>query len=154
MDFVQRVLTRRAVVVLVSDFLGQTHTAQREVAGHLKRGAVFNATLGQVSLASLRQVRRRHDVIAVQVIDRFELELPPLGRMILKDAETGEVLEIDAGNPQRRRAFAERQQRTQRELEKLFRSAAIDFIQLRTDQPYAAALGRFFETREKRRRRG
>ena len=37
---------------------------------------------------------------------------------------------------------------------KLFRGANIDSIQLRTDQPYASALGRFFETREKRRRHG
>jgi uncharacterized protein (DUF58 family) len=154
LDFVQRVLNRRAVVVLVSDFLGQTHTAEREVNAHLKRGAVFSATLGQVSLSALRRARRRHDVIAVQVVDRFELELPPLGRMILKDAETGEVAEIDTGNRSRRAAFTERQKRAQRELERLFRAADIDFIQLRTDQPYASALARFFDTREQRRLRG
>ncbi|MBX3746945.1 MAG: DUF58 domain-containing protein [Verrucomicrobiae bacterium] len=154
LDFVQRVVTRRAVVVLISDFLGQTRTAQRDIAGHLRRGVVFSATLGQVPLSSLRQARRRHDVVAVQVVDRFELELPPLGRMILKDAETGEVVEIDTGHRLRREGFTERQRRGQRELEKLFRSAAIDFIQLRTDQPYARALARFFETREKRRLRG
>jgi uncharacterized protein (DUF58 family) len=87
-------------------------------------------------------------------VDRFELELPPLGRMILKDAETGEAVKIDTGNATRRESFAERQRRAQEELERLFRSAAIDFIQLRTDQPYAGALARFFETREKRRLRG
>ncbi len=154
LQFAQRVLSRRAVVVLVSDFLGQTHTAARDISAHLRRGAVFSSTLGQVSLSALRQVRRRHDVVAVQVVDRFELELPPLGRVILKDAETGEVMEIDTGSRQRRAAFAERQRRSQAELERLFRSATIDFIQLRTDQPYATALARFFETREKRRRRG
>lgn len=154
LDVIQRVLTRRAVVVLISDFLGQTHTKSGEVSSHLRRGVVLNTTLGQVSLAALRQARRRHDVIAVQIVDRFELELPAIGRMILKDSETGEVVEIDTGNPARRTAFAERQQRAQRELERLFRSAAIDFIQLRTDQAYASALARFFETREKRRLRG
>jgi uncharacterized protein (DUF58 family) len=154
LDVLQRVLGRRAIVVLVSDFLGQTHTARGDMASHLKRGVVFSATLGQVPLSALRQVRRRHDVVAVQVVDRFELELPPLGRMILKDAESGEVVEIDTGNRVRRQAFAERQRRSQRELEKLFRSAAIDFLQLRTDQPYAAELARFFERREKRRHRG
>ena len=154
LDFLQRVVTRRSVVVLVSDFLGQTHTARRDVTAHLRRGALFNATLGQVSLSALRQARRRHDVIAVQIVDRFELELPTLGRMMLKDAETGDVIEIDTGPQLRREAFAERQRRTQRELKRLFRSAAIDFIRLRTDQPYAAALAHFFETREKRRRRG
>ncbi len=154
LDFLQRVQTRRAVVVLVSDFLGQTHTAASDMASHLKRGVVFSATLGQISLASLRQARRRHDVIAVHIVDRFELELPPLGRMLFKDAETGEVLEIDTGNHLRREAFRERQQRAQRELERLFRAAAVDFIQLHTDQPYATALAKFFETREHRRLRG
>ena len=42
----------------------------------------------------------------------------------------------------------------QADLARLFRSAGIDAIQLRTDQPYGAALGRFFETRERRRLRG
>ena len=64
------------------------------------------------------------------------------------------MFELDTGNRLRREAFAERQRRTQRELEKLFRAATIDFIQLRTDQPYAKALAKFFETREKRRLRG
>lgn len=154
LDFLQRVQTRRSVVVLVSDFLGQTHTSRNEVASHLKRGVVFGSTLAQISLSSLRQARRRHDVVAVQVVDRFELELPALGRMVFKDAETGEVMEIDTGNRVRREAFKERQRRTQRELEKLFRTASIDFIQLRTDQPYASALAKFFETRERRRLRG
>lgn len=58
-------------------------------------------------------------------------------------------MDIDAGNRVRREAFKERQRRT-RELEKLFRTASIDFIQLRTDQPYASALAKFFETRERR----
>ena len=49
---------------------------------------------------------------------------------------------------------AERQARAQADLARLFRSAGIDAIRLRTDQPYAAELGKFFETREKRRLRG
>lgn len=154
LDFLQRVQTRRSVVVLVSDFLGQTRTDRDDVASHLRRGVLFSGTLGQVPLSTLRQARRRHDLVAVQVVDRFELELPALGRMIFKDAETGEAIEIDTGNRVRRDAFRERQRRTQRELEKLFRSAAIDFIQLRTDQPYAGELAKFFETRERRRLRG
>ena len=50
-----------------------------------------------------------------------------------------------------RNAFKERQARAQAELAKLFRSANIDSIQLLTGVPYGAALGKFFETREKRR---
>ena len=53
-----------------------------------------------------------------------------------------------------RAAFAERQARSQADLARLFRSAGIDAIQLRTDRPYAVGLARFFETRERRRLHG
>jgi len=111
-------------------------------------------SLAQASLSMLRQANRRHDVVAVQITDRYELELPALGRLVLNDAETGEVVEINTGDERKRTAFAERQSRAQDDRARLFRSAGIDAIRLRTDQPYAAELGRFFETREKRRLRG
>jgi uncharacterized protein (DUF58 family) len=111
-------------------------------------------SLAQASFTMLRQANRRHDVVAVQIADRYELELPNLGRLVLNDAETGEVVEINTGDERKRAAFAERQARTQTELARLLRSAGIDAIRLRTDQPYGVELGRFFETREKRRMRG
>jgi uncharacterized protein (DUF58 family) len=152
--FLQKVLSRRSIVVLLSDFLGHTTVTRAQMAGHLRRGAVFSATLGQAPVAALKQAGRRHDVAAIQIVDRFELELPNLGRLILKDAETGEVVELNTADPRRRESFAERQKRSLRELERLFRTADIDLVQLRTDQPYAGALARFFEAREKRRLRG
>ena len=154
LEFMLRVLPHRAIVVILSDFLGQTAPTRLEIEAHLRRKAVFSETLGQTSFTVLRQVNRRHDVVAVQITDRFELQLPALGRLVLKDAETGEVVEVNTGDERKRAAFAQRQTRTQAELFKLFRGANIDSIQLRTDQPYASALGRFFETREKRRRHG
>jgi len=154
LKFLLRVLPHRSIVVILSDFLGQTAPTRPEIDAHLRRKAVLSETLGQASLTVLRQANRRHDVVAVQITDRFELELPALGRLVLKDAETGEVLEVNTGDERKRVAFAQRQARAQAELLKLFRSARIDSIQLRTDQPYAGALGRFFETREKRRRHG
>ncbi|MBK9138967.1 MAG: DUF58 domain-containing protein [Verrucomicrobia bacterium] len=154
LEFLSRVLTRRSIIVVVSDFLGQSAPSRREIAAHLRRKVVLSETLAQASLSSLRQANRRHDVVAVQVLDRFELRLPDLGYLVLKDAETGEVVEINTGDERRRRAFAERQERFQRDIRRIFASAGIDAIQLRTDQPYAAALGKFFEAREKRRRHG
>ncbi len=154
LDFLGRVLPHRAIVVVVSDFLGQSSPTRREMAAHLRRSVVLSETLGQASLTALRQANRRHDVVAVQITDRFELELPNLGYLVLKDAETGEVIEINSGDERRRRAFARRQSERQKDLRRLFSAAGIDSIQLRTDRPYAAELGRFFETREKRRRHG
>jgi uncharacterized protein (DUF58 family) len=154
LEFLSHVVHHRAIVVVLSDFLGQTAPTRREIAAHLRRKVVLSETLSQTSLVCLRQANRRHDVVAVQIVDRFELSLPKLGYLVLKDAETGEVVEINTGDDRRLHAFAKRQDRVQSDLRKLFRSANIDSIQLRTDRPYPAALGRFFEMREKRRRRG
>ncbi len=154
LEFLGRVTHHRAIVVILSDFLGQTKPSRADIDAHLRRRVILSETLAQTSAVALRQANRRHDVVAVQIVDRYEQELPALGRLILQDAETGELVEINTGDERKRKAFAERQVKAQDELARLFRSAAIDSIVLRTDQPYAAALGRFFEAREKRRRRG
>jgi uncharacterized protein (DUF58 family) len=117
----------------------------------LAAGAGVSAAALQTSL---RRANRRHDVVAVQITDRFELELPALGRLVLRDAETGEVVEINTSDARRRNQFTQRRAGAQAEQMRLFRTLGIDAIQVRTDQPYAAALGRFFETREKRRMHG
>ena len=87
---------------------------------------------------------RKHDVVAVQITDRYELELPALGRLILEDAETGEIVEVNTGQRSSRDAFALRQEKQRDDLARQFRSSGIDSIQLRTDEPYSAALGQIF----------
>ncbi len=129
--------------------------SQRKPAGKAFAAQMFNvASLAQASFTALRQANRRHDLVAVQVTDRYEMELPALGRLILRDAETGEVVEVNTGDARKRASFAERRTKAQADLARLFRSAGIDAIQLRTDQPYGVELARFFETRERRRLRG
>jgi uncharacterized protein (DUF58 family) len=154
LEFLSRVTAHRAIAVVLSDFLGQTSPSRADMAAHLRRHAVMTETLSRTSATALRQANRRHDVVAVQIADRFELDLPALGYLVLKDAETGEVVEVNTGDERKRSAFKQRQARAQSELRRLFLSAGIDSIQLRTNEPYAAALGRFFETRERRRRHG
>lgn len=151
-DFIMKVLRHKSIVIVISDFMGQTTPSRKDVMSYLKRNVVLSQNLGQASFFNLKQINRRHDLIAIQVIDKYELELPAVGRVILKDAETGEVLEVDTGNNLKRKGFRERQQRSQQELQKLFRSASIDSIPLKTDQDYAVALAQFFESREKRQR--
>jgi len=154
LDVLNRLARRHAIVVVISDFLFE----QRPPVGEGNRprpgGYLISPTLGASTLPVLRQTNRRHDVIAIQVVDRFEMELPALGRLLLTDAETGELVEINTHDARKRRAFAERRARHQEDLLRLLRSANIDAIEVRTDQPYAAALGYFFETRERRRRHG
>jgi uncharacterized protein (DUF58 family) len=138
LEFMARVTAHRAIAVVISDFITP------DAAG----------TLPKLTQTRLRMLNRKHDVVAVQITDRYELELPKLGRLILEDAETGEVVELNTASASGRDAFALRQEKQVGDLARQFRSSGIDSIQLRTDQPYGTALGKFFETREKRRLRG
>ena len=140
LEFMGRVLPHKAIVVVISDFIFPAGDG--------------NETLPRVIRTALRQANRRHDVVAVHVADRYELELPALGRLILEDAETGEIVELNTTHTASRDAFALRQEKQYADVVRQLRSSGIDSIQLRTDEPYAAALGRFFEAREKRRLRG
>jgi uncharacterized protein (DUF58 family) len=153
LEFLLRVTPHKAIAVVISDFIGSPAEAG-ESGGRLRPQIMLLESLAQASFSMLRHANRRHDVVAVQIADPYELELPALGRLVFQDAETGEIVEINTGDTRKRAAFAERQARAQKDLAKLFRSAGIDAIQLRTDQPYAAELGKFFETRERRRLRG
>ncbi len=130
LDFLNRVTTHRAVVVLLSDFLCPAPAAL------------------------LRQTNRRHDLVGVRITDRFERELPEIGRLVLEDAETGEVVEVNTRDSGKRAAFATHRSAAEADLERTLRSAGVDSIQLHTGEPYAAGLNRFFETREKRRLHG
>jgi len=154
LEFLLRVQTHKAVAVIISDFIGSPARPKQEGKRQLRPQMMLLASLAQASFNRLKQTNRRHDVVAVQITDRYELELPALGRLVLRDAETGEQLEVHTGDARKRQAFAERQAKAQNDIARLFRSAGIDSIPLRTDQPYGAALAKFFETREKRRTRG
>jgi uncharacterized protein (DUF58 family) len=132
LDFMSQVTPHRAIAVVVSDFLESS---------------------GVQSTLALRQANRRHDVVAVQITDRYEMQLPSLGRLLLEDAETGEVVEVNTASASHRARFSDARAQAQTDLDRVFRSAGIDAIRLRTGEPYGAALGRFFETRERRRLR-
>ncbi len=154
LEFMMRVTPHRAIAVVISDFIGSPTASAGKGVQRSRGQMMLLESLAQASFSTLRQANRRHDVVAMQITDPYELELPALGRLILKDAETGEVVEVNTGDTGKRSAFAQRRTRDQAEMARLFRSAGIDAVQLRTDQPYAAVLGRLFETREKRRLRG
>ncbi len=154
LEFLMRVTPHRAIAVVVSDFLGSPAASRGKKRGKHRPQMLHLESLAQSALTMLRQANRRHDVVAVQISDKYELELPALGRLVLSDAETGQVIEINTSDPRKRVAFAERQTRTQNDLARLFRSAGVDAIRLRTSEPYGIELARFFETREKRRLRG
>ncbi len=127
LDYLARVQKKKATVFLVSDFVGPDITRQ------------------------LRLVGKRHDLIAVNVRDRYELEMPGCGLIQFQDAETGEIVEIDTSSAGFRKRFAENAQTRSAELDRLFRQSKVDQIKIQTGQPYFKELVKFFTTRGKRR---
>ncbi len=127
LDYLNKVVSRRAVVFMISDFIAEDFTKPLTVTG------------------------RRHDLVAMPVIDPGEEELPPVGILTLQDAETGEQIDIDTSNRAVANAFAALEERRHSELERVFRQRRIDMIPLRTDRDYLLPLRQFFETRERRR---
>jgi uncharacterized protein (DUF58 family) len=134
LEFANRMSARRSVVFLISDF--QTPGISTEARSPLRQ--------------SLSQAARRHDLVAVNIRDPREQSLPDLGKVVLQDAETGEVLEVDTGSRRIRERFAQLAQKSRETLLRVLNAEAIDSLMLSTDQPYLAALTNFFRRREAR----
>ncbi len=126
LDFLGRVLPRRSVVFLVSDFLTEGFEKSLRVAG------------------------RKHDIIAVSVTDPLEVSIPDVGLLELEDAETGELVEIDTGSSLIRGRYEKLGGKRLAELKELFRSMKIDLIEVITDRDYVKDLVAFFRGRERR----
>jgi len=136
LDVANRLLHRRAIVFLISDF--ETSADPTAARAELRR--------------AMRRTNRRHDLVAVHVEDPREKELPDVGIVALEDAESGEVIELDTASRAVRKRFKDLSSERSRRLVSDFRSEGIDTLQLQTDAPYMPALQRFFKTRERRRR--
>lgn len=90
---------------------------------------------------------RKHDVVAIQVYDRRIEELPSVGLMKIKDAETGREQWIDTSSRAVRRAHHEWWEQRQAELNETFTKSNVDNISVRTDQDYVKALMSLFAKR-------
>jgi uncharacterized protein (DUF58 family) len=134
LEFANRMSGRRSVAFLISDF--QTTGIGADASSPLRR--------------ALSQSARRHDLVAVNIRDPREQSLPDLGLVMLQDAESGEVMEIDTGRRRTRELFASMAQKSRDVLLRMFNAEAIDSLMLTTDQPYLGALISFFRRREAR----
>jgi uncharacterized protein (DUF58 family) len=131
LDFLNRVLHRRTIVFLLSDFLDHGFES------------------------AFKRTGRRHDLIAIRISDPREEDLPAVGLLELEDAETGERLLLDTNSAAVRQAFRAAAEQRRAALIQLARQARVDVIEVSTDGRHLDALIRFFRLRERRlRRRG
>jgi len=121
---VLRNLKQRAVLFLISDFVATPY------------------------VAAVKRAAARHDVIVVEIRDPRDLELPRVGPVPVRDAETGALGWVSGkrlGAEFERRRAAERQ-----ELVRLTQQLGVDRLEVRTDRPYLAPLVAFFARRRRR----
>jgi len=98
----------------------------------------------------LGELARRHDVVAVRLLDPLELELPDLGLLTLRDAETGEQLLVDTHDRGFRQRFARIAAQREAVLRESLARAGVDALELSTDDDLADAVVRFVDLRKRR----
>jgi uncharacterized protein (DUF58 family) len=99
---------------------------------------------------SLAQLAQRHEVVAVRVLDPLELELPDLGLLTLRDAETGEQVVVDTHDASFRKRFARIAAQREAELREALVRANVDALELSTDADLVDAIVRFVDMRRRR----
>jgi uncharacterized protein (DUF58 family) len=90
----------------------------------------------------LGSLRVRHSVLAVEIVDPREVELPAVGRLALVDPETGARIEVDTSSRRLRRRFAELERQRRDTVASELRRLRIDHVTLSTDDDWLLALGR------------
>ncbi len=129
LDYLNRVQSRRAVTFVVSDFQVTDEDSVRK---------------------KLRVASKRHDVIALSLRDPREEELPAVGLLELRDAETGERALVDTFDRTVREEFAKKARLRTEALRSMLRSASVDQVEIRSDADYVLPLIQFFRMRERR----
>jgi uncharacterized protein (DUF58 family) len=126
---IARLLRRRAVVFVVSDFLGGSYESALAVCA------------------------RRHDVVPVVVTDPVEEQLPPAlsGLWPLADAESGQIVWADLSDRRTREAYAAKAAEAADRRDKLFRKLSLDAVRVRPGDDYVAPLAALFRARARRR---
>ncbi|HEX4349120.1 MAG TPA: DUF58 domain-containing protein [Verrucomicrobiae bacterium] len=150
--FLNHVLHRRAIVFLLTDFLHGapvSDPASSETADTPGRRPAFQT---RDVIAELGLTNIRHDVVCLHLNDPRESELPDAGLVTIEDAETGELLELNSSRRGVRERFAAVNAARLAELDRALNRTGVDTLRLKTTEPFAPALQRFFEIRRGRRR--
>ncbi|HSV48510.1 MAG TPA: DUF58 domain-containing protein [Ramlibacter sp.] len=129
LDSAAGLIKRRSTVFVVSDFISEPG---------------WEKPLGLLA--------QRHEVVAVRLLDPLELQLPDLGLLTLRDAETGEQVLVDTHDPGFRKRFARIAAQREAELRQSLMRAGVDALELSTDSDLVDAMVRFIEMRKRRAR--
>jgi uncharacterized protein (DUF58 family) len=117
------VIKKRSTAFIISDFIDENYEDALKIAG------------------------KKHDIIALNIYDIREQEIPPVGLIHVKDAETGKLLWIDSSNKKTRENYSLWWNQEQLRLSELFNRYGIDSARMRTDEDYVKPLMNLFKKR-------
>ncbi|MGA3243186.1 MAG: DUF58 domain-containing protein [Bacteroidota bacterium] len=126
LNYLNHVLKKRSIVFVISDFMDSGYEAALRVAG------------------------KRHDLIGIRLLDPRENELPRVGLVTFRDAETGAQRWVDTANAKVSAAFRAYRRAVEDSRRATFIKAKLDSIDIRLDKPYMKPLVDFFRLRERR----
>jgi uncharacterized protein (DUF58 family) len=119
-------IKRRSLVFIVSDFLGEPGWER-----------------------PLPMLAKRHDVVAIRLVDPREIDFPDVGLVVLEDSETGEQIFVDTSDPALRRRLSASARDREERVESAFRRAGVEPFTLGTDEDLVAALMRLASQRKR-----
>ena len=97
-------------------------------------------------------LNQRHEMIAVRLLDPYEIEIPDAGMLVVEDAETNEQLYVDTSSPEFRRRFRQAADRFEETHKKNFKRAGVDLFTISTEEALVGAIVRMAALRKKRRK--
>lgn len=126
LSYVNRLLTRRAILVLASDFQDQNFEKQHRITA------------------------RKHDLVNLVINDKLEEDLPDIGIVPLRDAESGKEALVDTSSKRVREAYKKRVEERKKSLKEYFMKNKMDSIDVYTNESYIQPLINFFQRRIRR----
>ena len=126
-EYLNKTIKRRSVVFLISDF---------QDSGYER---------------ALKMARRRHDVIPIVVADRREFDIPNIGMVEFRDAETGQVAWLDTSSRRHRRLYAAHAKKLTEERDRTLTKLGMEPIHVYTGEDFVDSLRKFFHRRENKR---
>ena len=126
MEYFTNVIKKRSICFVLSDYLSPNFTKSLQIAA------------------------KRHDIIGLHIFDEAEKELPPLGLLLLQDAETDQLVLYDSSNDLNRKSYSDAFQKRSEQLKTQFHKSGADFLPLNISEKYINTFLQFFRKRSHR----
>lgn len=125
LSYLTRLVKKRCTAFLISDFQSEPDSYEK----------------------TLLMSARKHDIVAIRIFDRREADLPNVGLMRFRDAETGQTYWVDTADSSVRKAYADAYEQRQAALAVLLKRCGVDATEIRTGQDFVQQLLILFKKR-------